>query len=81
MERCRTLPRVYVTQKVYCHSLIHMQLRFSNLFADRLLLEVWGLLLLSTTVGGEVEKLVEHNWSPFFVKIMLASLMDSQGSG
>ena len=51
-----------------------------NLFADCSVIEVWGLLPLSTTIGGEVEKLVRRNWLPLFVKIS-ALLLDSQDSG
>ena len=55
---------MYVTRKVYFHSLIYTQLRLFNLSADCLLVEVWGLPPLSTTVSGEVEKPVRHNQFP-----------------
>ena len=45
-----------------------MQLRLSNLSADRPLVEAWGLPPLSTTVGGEVEKPVRRNRPPLLVK-------------
>ena len=44
-----------------------MQLRLSNLSADCLLVKAWGLLLLRTMVGGEVEKPVGRNCPPLFV--------------
>ena len=44
-----------------------MQLRLSNLYADHPFVKVWGLLPLSTTVGGKVEKPVKYNWPPPFV--------------
>ena len=40
----------------------------SNVSADCLLIEMWGLPSLSTTIGGEVEKPVGLNQSPPFVK-------------
>ena len=55
---------MYVTQKVYSHSLIHMQLRLSNLSANCLLVKAWGLPPLGATVDGEVEKPVGRNWPP-----------------
>ena len=60
---------MYVTWEVYSHSLIHMQLRLSNLSADPLLVEAWGLPPLSTVVGGEVKKPVERNRPLPLVKI------------
>ena len=57
-----------------------MQLRLSNLFADRLLVKAWGLPPLGATVGGEVEKPVGRNRPPPLVKTSASSL-DSQGIG
>ena len=54
---------MYVTWKVYFYSLIYMQLRLSNLFADRPLIKAWGLSLLNIMVSGEVKKLIRRNWS------------------
>ena len=51
----------------------------SNLSADCLLVKAWGLPLLSTTVGGEVEKPVRCNWPPSLVKAS-ASLLNCQGN-
>ena len=59
---------MYVTRKVYFHSLIRTQLRLSNLSADRPLVEAWGLPPSSTTVGGEVEKPVGRNRPLLLVK-------------
>ena len=56
--------RTYVTRKVYSHSLIRMQLRLSNLSADRPLAKAWGLPLLGAMVDGEVEKPVGRNRPP-----------------
>ena len=53
-----------MTRKVYSHSLIHTQLRLSNLSADCLLVKAWGLPPLGATVGSEVEKPVGRNWPP-----------------
>ena len=57
-----------MTQKANFHSLIRTQLRLSNLFADCPLVEVKSLPLLSTTVGGEVEKPVRRNWLILLIK-------------
>ena len=35
--------------------------QISNLFVDCLLIEVWDLPPLSTTVGGEIKRLVRRN--------------------
>ena len=80
MKRRYISPRTYVTWKMNSHLLIYTQFRFFNLPADCLLLEAWGLSLLSTTVGGEVEKPIRRNQSPLFVKTSAFSL-DSQDSG
>ena len=69
-----------MTRKMYFHSLIYMQLRFSNRSADCSLVEAWGLPPLSTTIGGEIEKPVGHNWLFLLVKTSASSL-NSQGSG
>ena len=53
--------RTYVTRKVYSHSLIHTQLRLSNLSADCLFIKAWGLPPLDATIGGEGEKPVGRN--------------------
>ena len=45
-----------------------MQLRLSNLSADRPLVETWGLPPSSTMVGGEVQKPVGRNWPLPLVK-------------
>ena len=66
-----------MTWKVFFDSLIRTQFRFSNLSADCPLVEGWDLLTLSTTVGGEVEKLVGRNQPLPLVKISAFSL-DSQ---
>ena len=44
-----------------------MQLKLSNLSADRPLVKAWGLQPLGATVGGEIEKLVGRNWPPPFM--------------
>ena len=54
----------YVIWKAYSYLLIYMQFKLSNLSTDCPLVEAWGLPSLSTTVDGEVEKLVRRNW-PF----------------
>ena len=56
-----------MTQKVYFYSLICMQLRLSNLSADRPLVKAWGLPPLGATAGGEFEKPVGCNWLLSFV--------------
>ena len=58
---------MYITRKVYSHSLVHIQLRLSNLFVDSPLIEAWSLPPLTIMVGGEVKKPVEHNRPLFFV--------------
>ena len=65
-----------MTRKVYSYSLIRTQLRLSNLSADRLLVEAWGLPPLSTTVGGEVEEPVGRNRSPPLVKKDVSFLIE-----
>ena len=42
--------------KIYSLLLTCIQLRLSNLSADRQLAKAWGLPPLSITVGGEIEK-------------------------
>ena len=69
-----------MTRKINFHSLIHTQLRFFNLFANCSLAEALGLLSLSATVDGKVEKPVRHNWPSSFMKTSALSL-DSQGNG
>ena len=69
-----------MTRKVYSHSLIHTQLRLSNLSADRPLVKAWDLPFLGATIGGEIEEPVGRNRSPPLVKTS-ASLLDSQGIG
>ena len=64
-----SLPRTYVTQRLYSHSLKHTQLRLSHLSTDCLLAKAWSLLLFGATVGGDVEKLVGRNWSPLSLVI------------
>ena len=59
--------RIYVTWKIYFHSLIWTQFRLSNLSVDYLLVKAWGLPPLGATVDSEVEKLMECNWPPPFV--------------
>ena len=58
-----------------------MQLRFSNLSIDCLLVEALGLSPLSTTIGGEIKKPVGRNWRFSLVKKTSALLLDGQGSG
>ena len=51
-----------MTQNVYFHLLIYMQLELSNLFADCTFVKAWCLPSLSTTIGSKVEKPIGHNW-------------------
>ena len=53
--------KTYMTRKMYFHSLIHTQLKLSNLFTDCPLVKAWDLSLLGATVGDEAEKLVGRN--------------------
>ena len=72
MERRYFHLKTYVTRKMYSNSLIRMQLRLSNLSADRLLAKAWGLPSLGVMVDGEVEKPVGRNrLSPFMMKCQL----------
>ena len=57
-----------------------MQLRLFNLSKDCPLVEAWSLPPLSTTVDGEIEKLIGRNGPPLFVKTSAFSL-DSQDIG
>ena len=56
-------------------------IRMKLKFADCPLIETWGLLPLSTTVGIEVKKPVRRNRFLFFVKKTSALSLDSQSSG
>ena len=67
LENIFSLTDTYTTQVFY-------------LSIDCPLVEAWGLLSLSTTVGGEVEKSIRRNWLLFLIK-MSVLLLDSQGSG
>ena len=49
--------------------------KFFHLSVDCPLIEIWSLLPLSTTVGGEVETPVGRNWPLFFLKTSALSLV------
>ena len=65
-----------MTLKVYSHSLICTQLKFSNLSTNYVLVKAWSLPPLSTVIGDEFEKPVGRNQPLSFLKKMSASSLD-----